>query len=591
MNKIQYMRIIQCHIRILVAICMVMLISPWACNPLTQEIKPNVIIVLTDDQGYGDLSCHGNPVLKTPNLDQLRTESVRFADFHVSAMCTPSRGQILTGMDAFRNGATCVSRGRSLIQPGIPTMADLFSANGYKTAIFGKWHLGDNYPYRPQDRGFQETVHHAAWGITSIPDYWTNDYFDDKYLHNGVYEAYEGYCTDVWFNETMNWMKERQKNDEPFFVYLPTNAPHSPLWVAEKYSEPYADFPEVKDFYGMISNIDENMGRLMAMLDETGLRENTILIFMTDNGTSVGHKVFNAGMRVHKTQLYDGGHRVPFFISWPDGNIGESRDVCDLAQSQDILPTLMDLCKLKTTEALSVDGISLAEVLSGKQESLPDRMCVVQYDRHVDGLTGKWESAVLWNKWRLVNGEELYNIDSDPGQGKDISDDYPDIIKKMRDHYETWWSEVEPGRSKLYAIRIGSEEENPVNLTSCDWDGAYSDNWWQLRTGGYNGIWHLYVEESAEYEFELRRWPVEADTPISASATKPGYNNEGEALPIVMARIEIADVELSKPVSQADISITFTMSLSAGDTQMKTWFLDEQGNDLCGAYYMNVRKL
>ncbi|MCK4748713.1 MAG: arylsulfatase [Bacteroidales bacterium] len=552
---------------------------------------PNVIIVLTDDQGYGDLSCHGNPVLKTPNLDQLQTESVRFTDFHVSAMCTPSRGQILTGIDAFRNGATCVSRGRSLIQPGIPTMADLFSANGYKTAIFGKWHLGDNYPYRPQDRGFQETVHHSAWGITSIPDYWTNDYFDDKYLHNGVYEEYEGYCTDVWFNETMKWMKERQKNDEPFFVYLPTNAPHSPLWVAEKYSEPYSGYPEVKDFYGMISNIDENMGRLMSMLDETGLRENTILIFMTDNGTSVGHKVFNAGMRGHKTELYDGGHRVPFFISWPEGDIGEARDVNELAQGQDIFPTLMDLCKLKAAEPLSVDGISLAEVLSGKNNSLPERMLVVQYDRHFDGLTGKWESAVLWNKWRLVNGEELYNIDTDPGQEKDLSGEHPNIIEKMRDHYEKWWSEVEPGRSKLFALSIGSDEEDPVKLSSCDWDGAYADNWWQLSGGGHNGNWHLLVEESAEYEFELRRWPAEADAPISASVTKPGYDNEGKALPIVMAGIKIADVELSKPVSPDDKSITFKINLNAGDTQLKTWFLDEHGNDLCGAYYVSARKL
>ncbi len=193
------MKILQISIRTTVATCIVLLLGPWGCNPVVRETRPNVIIVLTDDQGYGDLSCHGNPVLKTPNLDQLRTESVRFTDFHVSAMCTPSRGQILTGVDAFRNGATCVSRGRSLIQPGIPTIADLFSENEYKTAIFGKWHLGDNSPYRPDDRGFQETVHHAAWGITSIPDYWTNDYFDD--------------------------------------TYLPTNAP---LWVAEKYSEPYA---------------------------------------------------------------------------------------------------------------------------------------------------------------------------------------------------------------------------------------------------------------------------------------------------------------------------------------------------------------
>ena len=185
----------------------------------------------------------------------------------------------------------------------------------------------------------------------------------------------------------------------------------------------------------------------------------------------------------------------------------------------------------------------------------------------------------------------MYNIGTDPGQEKDISGEHPDILKKMRDHYEEWWAEVEPGRSKLYAISIGSEEENPVKLSSCDWDGAYADNYWQLRAGGHNRTWHLLVEESAEYEFELRRWPSKADVPISASATKQGYNNEGEALPIVMARIEIANVKLSKPVSPEEKSISFNIKLNAGKTQLKTWFLDDMGNDLCGAYYVNVRKL
>src|SRR5437868_3006025 len=184
-----------------------------------QAKRPNVIIVLSDDQGYCDFSCHGNPVLKTPNLDKLHSQSIRFTDFHVMPMCSPTRGQLMTGLDALHNGATSVCAGRSFIRRGIPTMAEIFLANGYKTAHFGKWHLGDSYPNLPHQRGFQETVYHLGWGITSMADLWQNDYFDGRFRHNGVLQPYKGYCTDVWFDLAMNWMRERQQREEPFFAY------------------------------------------------------------------------------------------------------------------------------------------------------------------------------------------------------------------------------------------------------------------------------------------------------------------------------------------------------------------------------------
>jgi arylsulfatase A-like enzyme len=208
-----------------------------AQNRNNPKNKPNVLIVLTDDQGYGDLSCHGNPILKTPNLDALHQQSIHFTDFHVAPMCTPTRGQLLTGRDAMANGATFVCMGRSMMRNDLPTMADVFAANGYHTGHFGKWHLGDSYPHRPQDRGFQETINHGAWGITSIADYYGNDYWDDTYRHNYQLEEYKGYCTDVWFDEAMDYMKVRHANNEPFFVYLPTNCPHSPHWVIDKHKK------------------------------------------------------------------------------------------------------------------------------------------------------------------------------------------------------------------------------------------------------------------------------------------------------------------------------------------------------------------
>jgi len=290
--------------------------------------RPNVILVLTDDQGYGDLSCHGNPVLKTPNLDRLYAESIRLTDFHVAPMCTPTRGELLSGVDCLRNGAMNVSSGRTPLRRELPTMADLFAEGGYVTGQFGKWHLGDNYPYRPQDRGFQESIWFPSSHIPSAADYWNNDYFDDVYRHNGRREPFQGYCTDVFFSEAVRWMRGCAERKEPFFCYVPLNAAHSPLFVPDKYREPYRGQPRnVASFFGMIANIDENMGKLDVFLRECGLRENTILIFMTDNGGTVGVNVFNAGMRGRKIDLYDGGHRVPCFLRWPAGKLRPAGDV------------------------------------------------------------------------------------------------------------------------------------------------------------------------------------------------------------------------------------------------------------------------
>ncbi|HVW03311.1 MAG TPA: arylsulfatase, partial [Planctomycetaceae bacterium] len=398
--------------------------------------RPNVLIVMTDDQGYGDFSAHGNPVLKTPNLDRLREQSVRLTDFHVAPMCTPTRGQLMTGIDAVRNGATSVTAGRAFVRPGVPMMPEIFRNAGYRTGLFGKWHLGDNAPHRPNDRGFEEAVYHLGWGFSSAPEF-ANTLFDGRYFHNGKPEHFEGHCTDFWFEQAMKWMRERKQANEPFLCYLPTNAPHAPHTVGEKYSEPYAGKGPAK-FFGMIAQIDENMGRLEQFLDETGLRDNTIVIFMTDNGGTAGVKLYNAGMRGGKTTYYEGGHRVPCWIRWP-GQLGQPRDISVPTQNQDILPTVLELSGI-SADSLKFDGRSLAGLLTGKTESLDDRMLVVQYGQQIE----KFQSCVLWNRWRLVHGKELYDLETDPGQAKDVASEHADIVSKLRQHYEQWWAGVEP---------------------------------------------------------------------------------------------------------------------------------------------------
>jgi arylsulfatase A-like enzyme len=362
---------------------------------------PNVILILTDDQGYGDLSVLGNQVLKTPVLDKLHDQSIRFTDFHVAPMSSPTRGQLITGRDAMHNGATAVCMGRSMVREDLPTMADIFKASGYQTGHFGKWHMGDSYPYRPQDRGFDETVHHGAWGITSIAAYFGNTYWDNTFEHNGKYEKYDGYCTDVWFNLTIDYISKRKEDHKLFFIYLATNCPHVPNLCDDRYSDPYLKkgmTPVVSKFFGQIANIDQNLQRLLITLDETGLTENTILIYMTDNGTATGYDVFNAGMREHKTSPYEGGHRVPFFIRWPNGNLGKPRIISELTEVQDILPTLIDLCNLKKPGNARFDGVSLAPLLTGKVDKLDDRMLVVEYENPSQSEENK---AVLWGKVHL----------------------------------------------------------------------------------------------------------------------------------------------------------------------------------------------
>jgi len=561
-----------------------------------QTVRPNVIIIVSDDQGYGDFSAHGNPVLKTPQLDKLRSESVRFSDFHVAPMCTPTRGQLMTGMDALRNGATSVTAGRSFIRRGIPLMSEIFRDNRYRTALFGKWHLGDSYPNWPHQRGFEEAVHLMGWGINSVADHWLNDNFDDWYHHNGKLQQYRGYCTDVWFDLAMEWMKERALQKQPFFLYLPTNAPHGPLWVPAEYSRPY-EGKGPAEFFGMIANLDENIGRLEAFLQSSGLRDNTIVIFFNDNGGTAGVRTFNAGMRGQKTTNYEGGHRAALFVRWPNGELRAPTDVDTPTQVQDLLPTLIDLLKLKKPAAANFDGQSLAGLMResprGSSPPFPDRKFVVQYGQ----TPTKWDGAVIWNKWRLVNGNELYDLKTDPAQAHNVAAQQPEIFRQMRQHYEQWWAGVEPLIKEFYPISIGAAQENPVRLTAVDWADVYCDNVVNCVRPGQNknGVWHLLVEQNGRYEIALRRWPKEADAAITAGV--PEYRNEnrilpaGVALPIAKARLKLAEVDETKAVSAQAKEMTFNVALKAGARlPMQSWFYDANGRELCGAYYAYVRR-
>ncbi|VGO12430.1 Arylsulfatase [Pontiella desulfatans] len=562
--------------------------------------RPNVILLMTDDQGYGDMSCHGNPVLKTPEIDKLYAQSVRFTDFHAAPKCTPTRAQLMTGVDAMRNGATRVCQGRSLPHPDFKMMPQFFADAGYATGLFGKWHLGDSYPYQPRFRGFQEVLSFRAWGITSLADYWGNDYYDPMLELNGVDKPYTGYCTDIFFDEAMKWMQQRKKEGKPFFLYLPTNTPHVPEQVADTYSTPYKgkykgmDIPA--DFYGMIANIDENIGKLEVFLKKQGLRDNTILVYLADNGTQNRNAMtlFNAGMREHKGFPYEGGHRVHLFVRWENGKLKHGTDIAELTTVQDLLPTLMDLCDLEGDRS-AFTGTSLASLLKGEQEKLPERMVVSQI-----GYTCQlWQQAVVMkDTWRLIKemknkkkkitgGMALYNIAEDPGQTQNVYTEYPEIAQSMEAYYEQWHAAARPLWEKKRYITIGTDHENPLKLYSNDWQGDYCDNPQGLIAGKAKGYWDLIVDRDGTYEIELRRWPEESGKPLIDSFDET--SNKG-ALPVAKARLQVGEFDQTLDTQPEATVVRFSTPLKAGTTTLTADLLNKQGNVICGAMYVKVTR-
>ncbi|MEC8554756.1 MAG: arylsulfatase [Planctomycetota bacterium] len=565
--------------------------------------KPNVVIVITDDQGYGDLSCHGNTVLRTPNLDALHDESLRLTDYHVSPTCSPTRSAFLTGHWTNRTGVWHTIMGRSMLRKNEVTMGQIFKDAGYATGMFGKWHLGDNYPFRPEDRGYTEVMRHGGGGVGQTPDYWDNAYFDGSYWHNGTPEPVKGFCTDVFFDYAKRFIKSQKEAGKPFLAYIATNAPHGPMHSPEEFSQPYTDKGVgVANFYGMIANIDKNVGDLRSFLAEEGLAENTIFIFTTDNGTSSGSKVFNAGMRGQKGSEYDGGHRVPLFLRWPAGGLDEARDVRALTAHVDVVPTLIDLCGISSPAGVKFDGTSIRALLESKAADWPDRILVTDSQRVKDPI--KWrKSAVMTSQWRLVNGKELYDMTSDPGQKSNVASGHPEVVARLTAFYDAWWEELLPTFSNATAIYLGHPGENPARLTSHDWITTGSTPWNQghvrrATNGDRNtGFWNVEVVEDGHYTFRLRRWPEEIDMPINASlpagAAVPGQKafrvTPGAAIHPTKAIISIGDQRFTKAIDASSKEVNFDLKLNAGKTKLTTQFIGDDGT-IHGAYFVYVTK-
>ncbi|HAR68072.1 MAG TPA: arylsulfatase, partial [Lentisphaeria bacterium] len=393
----------------------------------TAFAKPNIVMVITDDQGYGDLACHGNPVIKTPHIDKLHGESTSLTNYHVAPTCSPTRAALLTGHWTNRTGVWHTIRGRSMLRANEITLGQHLKDAGYQTGMFGKWHLGDTYPYRPEDRGFTEVYRHGGGGVGQTPDVWDNSYFDGSYFHNSKIVPAKGFCTDVFFAQGNAFIADSAKAGKPFFAYISLNAPHSPLHAPQKYLDMYkGQKANIAAFFGMITNIDDNVGKTRDLLQELGVSNDTIFIFTTDNGTATGHRVFNAGMRGKKGSEYDGGHRVPFIVHWPAAGWNVKHGDHTLTHAIDIVPTLLEIAGGKAPEGYQFDGLDIRALLDPKVDAdWAARFLVTDSQRVVDPVMWR-QSSVMSQRFRLINGEELYDIEADPGQKTNIAEQYPE---------------------------------------------------------------------------------------------------------------------------------------------------------------------
>ncbi|MCS6865570.1 MAG: arylsulfatase [Gemmataceae bacterium] len=487
---------------------------------------PNVLLVITDDQGFGELGVHGNPVVHTPRLDAFAKESVGVKNFYVCPVCSPTRSSLLTGLYHYRTGIVDTAYGRSLMRSDVVTLANYLANAGYRTGLFGKWHLGDNYPLRPEDRGFQETLWHHGGGLAQPSDHPDLDpataYFNPILIRNGQEIRTRGYCTDIFTDAAVKFIT--QKSEKPFFAYVAYNCPHAPFQVPDEYAnryhkldlsakafpnfgQPWAtqklDTDAIARAYGMIENIDTNFGRLLQALEDQNIAQNTVVIFLTDNG--VGGVRWNAGLRQRKGSVYEGGIRVPFYIRWPAKFPGRRTIDIPLAHI-DVTPTILDAAGVKATT--SFDGSSFLRLLGG-DTSWPERTVFIQWHRGDEPEKFRCFAA-RGPRYKLVQPNtiterakwtpkyELFDLISDPYEQNDLAAEKPEVVAELKKQYEQWFADVTKKGFAPPRIILGSEKQNPVRLTRQDWRGPNAT--WAPDA---QGSWAVTVQRSGHYRVTL----------------------------------------------------------------------------------------
>ena len=522
--------------------------------------RPNIVIVLADDQGYGDLGRAGNPDIKTPHIDAFAEHAVVFNQFLCSPVCSPTRSSLLTGRYNYRTQVVDTFKGRSVMNPDEVTLAEILKENGYSTGIFGKWHLGDNYPMRPQDQGFDEVLVHLGGGIGQPSDpEGGSRYVDPVLQHNGVETQFSGYCMDVYTDHALRFMEQNQ--DEPFFVYLATNTPHAP-WddVPQKYRDMYEGIPAPsRVYYGMISNIDDNFKRVLDRLEVLGKRDNTIVIYMSDNGqASAGASRYTAGLNGAKGTVYENGIRVPFFVQWPE-RFTTPKTIETMAAHIDILPTLLSATGIELPAAIHTDGRNLLSLIEQDNPAWTDRHIAFQFHRgNAPNLFQN--SAIRSQNWKLINNRErgemgtvppsfeLYDLEHDPGEKTNLATQKPKKVNQMRAAYEAWFEDVTSGGFDLPRATLGTVHQTSTTFTK-------QDLW--IPQGGpeSHGYFRAYAPAAGQYNVTLQ---------FRAASPAPK-----------VVRLTSQGVDLTGTLASGDKDFVFeNVTLKKGNHDLRTWQVD-----------------
>lgn len=559
--------------------------------------KPNVILIIVDDQALGDLSCMGNTALNTPNIDRLAERGVSFSNHYGCPLCSPARSELLTGRYNYRTGVVDTSTGLSMMRPDEVNLAEILGENGYRTFISSKWHLGDNYPLRPIDRGFHESLIAKDAIVAGIANPPNNSLFNPILYHNERPQRTEGYITDIAFNAALDFIEANR--DQPYFVYLPTNVVHKPLQVAPRYSEPFKAKGldnYTATLYGEMVNLDENVGRLHAKLAQLGQTENTIILYTVDNGPigergpsqgPNGAHRYNLGLRGGKGMVWEGGIKLPLFVTWPS-RVSPGKKCEQIVSHIDVLPTVLEMCGVASPRNRHLDGRSLLPLMEGRTAGWPDRTLFFQQSRPDRANRRYWDEPRLFvncaargQKYKAVMTSEepggtyfqavnfkntrLYDIENDPGESTDISQSHPDIVQKLRDEYERWFVDVSRGITPAVRNAIGSAHQNPVVLTSQDMRGVRSAlaphelaiAKRQAESGkplGF-GYWAIEVLRRARYRIRMQLTPV---TVLNDKCLWDFPFKAGEAF------LRIGNVEKSQLVQAGATSVTFNVVLEPG---------------------------
>lgn len=557
-----------------------------------------MILIITDDQGYGDLGYHGNPYVRTPTMDSLAGISTRLTNFYVSPVCAPTRSSLMTGRYSLRTGVYDTYNGGAIMASGETTMAEILQEAGYTTGIFGKWHLGDTYPHRPQDQGFTHSLVHPSGGmgqVGDVPNFFKFDsaYFNPTLWENGKAIRKEGYCSDIFSQGAIDFMTANQNN--PFFLYLSYNAPHTPLQLPQDYFDQYAeisvgdldglndrspnpmtekDIDDARRVYGMVSNIDDNLGRLFAQLNALGLRDNTLVIFITDNGPQ--QRRYNSDLRGLKGSVYEGGIRVPCFMSLP-GKIPEDREVSGVFGHIDMLPTILSLCRVELPPGLELDGKNLIPLIKGEKVDWLDRSLFSYWSR---GYPQPYQNiAVRKGDYKLVGHApydatteefELFNIGDDPYELNNLNEAQPEKVIELRTEFDNWYSNIiiSPNLVEFPRIHLGTEHENPVTLNRND-----------AKVAG--GIW----AEESKYEY----WDVKVTSPGPYDITcsfRESITDEGD----LSIRIGTTQRTIHNSDTTTNQLKFEGITLSPGDHRIESWYREKGSYQLIFPFYIEVEK-